>query len=108
ATAGVGMLLSSLIAGPVVDIFSEKSPVEGQPPVVNWHYVFLVPVGITVLGALTFLVGFREKTKEQLDKEFGRDSAPPPDTAKAADWKPAQETDWTSGEPSERLPDLDQ
>src|SRR5439155_17483423 len=40
ATAGIGMLLSSLIAGPVVGAFSTPSPVPGQTPVVNWHYVF--------------------------------------------------------------------
>jgi nucleoside transporter len=72
ATAGVGMLLSSLIAGPVVDAFSTPSPTPGQPPIVNWHSVFLVPVAITVIGALVFLFGYREKTKEELDKEFGR------------------------------------
>jgi nucleoside transporter len=65
ATAGVGMLLSSLIAGPVVDYFKEGN-------VVNWRMVFLVPVAITVVGALTFIAFFREKSKEQLDAEFGR------------------------------------
>lgn len=72
ATAGVGMLLSSLIAGPVVDFFSTQSGQSGQQAVVNWQHVFLVPVGITVVGALAFLLFFREKSKEQLDQEFGR------------------------------------
>lgn len=75
ATAGVGMLLSSLVAGPVVDVFS-KPTAPGQPPMVNWQMVFLVPVAITIVGAAVFLIGFREKTKEQLDAEFGRTQLP--------------------------------
>jgi nucleoside transporter len=72
ATAGIGMLLSSLIAGPIVDYFELEPAQGGRPPVTNWSNVFLVPVAITVVGALIFLFGFREKTKEQLDAEFGR------------------------------------
>ena len=72
ATAGVGMLLSSLIAGPVADYFSVPPTTPGALPDVNWRMVFLVPVAITLVGALTFVTFFREKTKEQLDAEFGR------------------------------------
>jgi nucleoside transporter len=69
ATAGIGMLLSSLVAGPVVSAFSEG---EGEQRVTNWTNVFLVPVIITLVGATVFLLFFREKTKQELDAEFQR------------------------------------
>jgi len=69
ATAGVGMLLSSLIAGPVVDAFSTG---QGVNRVTDWSAVFLVPVSITLVGAIVFMLAFREKSKEELDAEFRR------------------------------------
>jgi nucleoside transporter len=70
ATAGIGMLLSSLIAGPVVDAFSEFDDVKRVST--DWTKVFLVPVAITLVGAAVFLLFFREKSKEELDAEFKR------------------------------------
>lgn len=71
ATFGLGMLLSSLVAGPVVDYFTTG---DEKQKVVNWHMVFLVPVAITLIAALIFVVFFREKTRAELDKEFGREA----------------------------------
>jgi nucleoside transporter len=70
ATAGIGMLLSSLIAGPVVDAFSEFDGVKRVST--DWTAVFLVPVAITLVGAAVFLLFFQEKSKEELDAEFKR------------------------------------
>jgi nucleoside transporter len=83
-TAGIGMLLSSLIAGPVVDAFTLTAAAGGRPAEIDWRGVFLVPVAITVVGAGLFVLGFREKTKEQLDREFGRAEGTPPDSQPAA------------------------
>ena len=48
-TYGAGMVVSSLIAGPVADYFD-----------FDWHKIFLVPVAITVACTLLFLIFFRE------------------------------------------------
>lgn len=56
-TYGVGMVVSSLIAGPVADYFD-----------FDWHGIFLVPVAITTLCTLLFLIFFRE-TKVINDSE---------------------------------------
>jgi MFS family permease len=45
---GLGMLISSLIAGPVADYFE-----------LDWHRIFLAPVAILVVCTLLFLFGFR-------------------------------------------------
>ncbi len=52
-TFGAGMLISSIIAGQVADYFD-----------FNWHYIFAVPVAITAVCALIFLIGFRDQTAE--------------------------------------------
>jgi MFS family permease len=49
-TYGAGMVVSSLLAGPVVE-WCDK----------NWHYVFLVPAAITLVCSLAFAVFFREE-----------------------------------------------
>lgn len=49
-TYGAGMVVSSLIAGPVVEWCGK-----------DWHYVFLVPAGITLVCTLAFLAFFREE-----------------------------------------------
>jgi MFS family permease len=68
-TFGVGMLLSSLIAGPVADYFQ-----------FNWHKIFLVPVGILAACTVIFLIGFRaEPPQEEVKPDL-----PPPDTAPAS------------------------
>jgi len=48
-TYGAGMVVSSLIAGPIADYFE-----------FNWQKIFLVPVGITAACTIVFLIGFRE------------------------------------------------
>jgi nucleoside transporter len=63
ATLGVGKLISSLVAGPVVDAFSE---LVGGQTVTNWHYVFLVPAAVTLAGAFLFSLTFREKRREEV------------------------------------------
>jgi hypothetical protein len=52
------MVVSSLIAGPVVEMCGE-----------NWHYVFLVPAGITLACTLGFLLFFREEEGEATSAE---------------------------------------
>ncbi len=45
---GLGMLVSSLVAGPIADYFEN-----------DWHLIFLAPVAILVLCTILFLIGFR-------------------------------------------------
>jgi MFS family permease len=45
---GLGMLVSSLVAGPIADYFEN-----------DWHRIFLAPVAILVLCTIVFLIGFR-------------------------------------------------
>ena len=45
---GLGMLVSSLVAGPIADYFEN-----------DWHLIFLAPVAILVLCTIVFLIGFR-------------------------------------------------
>ncbi len=51
-TYGFGMLVSSLIAGPISDYFQR-----------DWHTIFLVPALLTAVCTVLFLVGFREEMK---------------------------------------------
>jgi MFS family permease len=53
-TYGAGMVVSSLIAGPIVEYFNY-----------DWHYVFLVPAGITAVCTLVFILGFRDPAKKE-------------------------------------------
>jgi MFS family permease len=53
-TYGVGMLISSLIAGRVYDYFDH-----------DWHETFLVPVAILVVCTLAFLIAFRAEPAVQ-------------------------------------------
>ncbi len=48
ATYGIGMFISSLIAGRVYDYFDH-----------DWHKTFLVPVAILVVCAVAFVIAFR-------------------------------------------------
>lgn len=57
-TYGAGMVVSSLIAGPVADYFQ-----------FDWHKVFLVPVAITAFCTLLFLIGFRESRPAEEEKK---------------------------------------
>jgi MFS family permease len=53
-TYGAGMVVSSLIAGPVVEMCGG-----------NWHYVFLVPAAITLVCTFVFVIGFRDPPRKQ-------------------------------------------
>lgn len=54
ATYGVGMLISSLIAGRVYDYFDH-----------DWHKTFLAPVAILLVCTLAFLIAFRPEPAPQ-------------------------------------------
>jgi MFS family permease len=65
---GFGMLVSSLVAGPIADYFEN-----------NWHFIFLAPVAVLVLCTFIFLVGFRpEPAVETVAVKAGPDGAPTP------------------------------
>lgn len=53
-TYGAGMVVSSLIAGPVADYFQG-----------NWHYIFMVPAGITAFCTVLFFLAFRDPPAKQ-------------------------------------------
>ncbi|WP_114559970.1 nucleoside permease [Desertihabitans aurantiacus] len=55
ATYGVGLLIGSLISGPIVDAFVTE---EGGH---SWTAIWLIPAGLAVLVAVFFAVLFREK-----------------------------------------------
>jgi Na+/melibiose symporter-like transporter len=50
-TMGLGMLVSSLVAGPISDYFER-----------NWHKVFLVPAILTAVCTVIFFLGFKDTT----------------------------------------------
>jgi MFS family permease len=52
-TYGAGMVVSSLIAGPIAEFFGH-----------NWHYIFLVPAGITLVCTIVFILGFRDPPRK--------------------------------------------
>ncbi|HBI46752.1 MAG TPA: hypothetical protein DDY78_28445 [Planctomycetales bacterium] len=64
---GLGMLVSSLVAGPIAD-YCEN----------NWHLFFLAPVGILVLCTIVFLIGFRPMPAVA-EGDAGRAPVPPAD-----------------------------
>ena len=59
ATYGVGMLIGSIIAGKVKDMYTS-----GDPAMTNWTDVWLVPAGIAVVVLILFIIMFRDNTKE--------------------------------------------
>jgi MFS family permease len=52
-TMGVGMFVSSLIAGPIADALKS-----------DWHQVFLVPAVLCAVCCVAFLIGFRSEPKQ--------------------------------------------
>jgi MFS family permease len=64
---GLGMLVSSLVAGPIADYFEN-----------DWHLIFLAPVAILVLCTIIFLIGFRPMPAVA-DGDVGRTPVPPAD-----------------------------
>ena len=61
-TYGIGNYVGSLFAGKVQDIFK-------TPDGFNWTGIFLVPVVLTVLCALAFLLFFKDERVEQKSSE---------------------------------------
>jgi len=61
ATYGLGMLIGSLVAGRVKDLYSVSG-------VTNWLNVWLVPAGIAVIVLLLFLLFFRDNTRRDTGK----------------------------------------
>jgi MFS family permease len=64
---GLGMLVSSLVAGPIQDYFEN-----------DWHLIFVVPVAILVLCTIVFLIGFRPMPAVA-EGDVGRTPVPPAD-----------------------------
>src|SRR5262249_4669064 len=57
-TLGVGMALGSVFSGFIKDYFTTGA---GDAAVANYTQIFLVPCVLTVLCALVFFIGFRDK-----------------------------------------------
>jgi MFS family permease len=76
-TFGVGMLVSSLIAGPVGDYFQ-----------FHWRYIFLVPVGILAACTLIFLVAFRPAPPAEEEEEVALPAPPPAGAGEGIDVGP--------------------
>lgn len=55
ATYGVGMLIGSVIAGKVKDMYTNENATT------NWTSVWLVPAGIAAVVLILFLLFFRER-----------------------------------------------
>ena len=64
---GLGMLVSSLVAGPIADYFEN-----------DWHLIFLAPVAILVLCTIVFLIGFRPMPAVA-EGDVGKTPVPPAD-----------------------------
>lgn len=54
ATYGVGMLIGSLVSGPIVDAYSSGD-------VHNWKMIWLIPAGIAAIVLLLFLLLFKDR-----------------------------------------------
>ena len=57
ATYGVGMLIGSLVSGPIVDAYSSGD-------VHNWKMIWLIPAGIAAIVLLLFLLLFKDRKSE--------------------------------------------
>ena len=55
ATNGVGMLIGNLVSGPLYDVFVAARVSHA------WPKFFLVPIVVTILGAIVFAVLFKER-----------------------------------------------
>ncbi|HEY3129957.1 MAG TPA: MFS transporter [Acidobacteriota bacterium] len=66
-TLGAGLSAGSVFAGFISDFFS-RSTVAGER-VVDYTHVFLVPLAITTLCAIVFMLGFRERTWGKTSEE---------------------------------------
>jgi len=61
ATYGVGMLIGSLVSGPIVDAYKTA---EGY----DWHTIWLIPAGIAGVVALLFIIFFKDRTSTETAK----------------------------------------
>ncbi len=62
ATYGVGMLIGSLVSGPIVDAYA-------TPGNHDWKMIWLIPAGIALVVALLFILLFRETKKMAITEE---------------------------------------
>jgi nucleoside transporter len=62
ATYGVGMLIGSLISGPIVDHYLLETG-NGH----DWKQIWLIPAAIAAFVLLLFLLFFKEKSKTSID-----------------------------------------
>jgi nucleoside transporter len=60
ATYGVGMLIGSLVSGPIVDAYKTSS---GH----DWTGVWLIPAGIAALVLVLFILLFKDKNSRKID-----------------------------------------
>jgi nucleoside transporter len=74
ATYGVGMLIGSLVSGPIVDSYAKSRG--GH----DWTSIWLIPAGIALVVTLLFLLFFRENRKPasitELEVEKGYSASP--------------------------------
>lgn len=57
-TLGAGMFIGALLAGWIRDMFTTTTP---AGPIVDYTKVFLIPCAITVVCAVAFFIGFKDK-----------------------------------------------
>ena len=62
ATYGIGMLIGSLVSGPIVDAYKTGDTH-------NWNTIWLIPAGIALAVVLLFLLFFREEKKSGISEE---------------------------------------
>ena len=62
ATYGVGMLIGSLVSGPIVDTYATTDNHD-------WKMIWLIPAGIALVVALLFLLLFRETKRTVITEE---------------------------------------
>lgn len=62
ATYGVGMLIGSLVSGPIVDAYKTGDNH-------NWNAIWLIPAAIALVVVLLFLLLFKENSKPKITEE---------------------------------------
>lgn len=62
ATYGVGMLIGSLVSGPIVDAYKTGDTH-------NWTAIWLIPAAIALVVVLLFMILFREEKKSKISEE---------------------------------------
>ena len=66
-TLGAGLSAGSVFAGFISDFFSTSTAAGAR--VVDYTHVFLVPLAITTLCAIVFMLGFRERAWAKTTEE---------------------------------------